>query len=120
MSIESAPEKFWFWAAVAVTVGMAAVGALADTLLKKASLETHYIINRWFLAGAVIHGMTAFGWVWVMRNLKLAVLGVVYSLSTVVLLTLVGALFFHETLTAREWLGLGLAVLSMLLLSRFA
>ena len=57
-----------------------------------------------------------FGWVLVMPHLKLAYIGVIYSLTVVLSLCLVGALFFDEQLKPSEWIGVGLAIASMTLL----
>ena len=52
--------------------------------------------------------------------LRLSAIGVVYSISMIVLLTAVGALGFRETLSVREIAGLILAIASLRLLTRFA
>jgi len=55
-----------------------------------------------------------------MRHLKLGTIGVLDSVSMIVLLTAVGVLAFDETLNSGEIVGLVLAVVSILLLVRFA
>ena len=55
-----------------------------------------------------------------MKHLKLAVVGVVYSVAMIVLLTTVGAIGFGESLGPREIAGVILAVASIVLLMRFA
>jgi multidrug transporter EmrE-like cation transporter len=55
-----------------------------------------------------------------MKYLKLATISVVYSVSMVVLLTTVGVVFFRETLTVSEMIGLAMAIGSLILLVRFA
>jgi drug/metabolite transporter (DMT)-like permease len=70
--------------------------------------------------GFVVYASTAFGWVFVMRYLKLATISVVYSISMVLLLTAVGVVLFGESLNYYEVVGIGLAVASLLLLMRFA
>jgi hypothetical protein len=62
---------------------------------------------------------TAFGWVFVLRHLKLANVGVVYSVSMVLLLTALGAVVFRESLNAHEAAGLVLTVAALVLLTRF-
>ena len=76
--------------------------------------------NRWFYVGFVVYASTAFGWVFVMRHMKLAAVGVVYSISMIVLLTAMGSISFGEALGAREVVGLILAIASLYLLMRFA
>jgi drug/metabolite transporter (DMT)-like permease len=55
-----------------------------------------------------------------MQHLKLATIGVVYSVSMILLLTGIGAVAFRETLTVYEIAGIVLAVASLILLVRFA
>ena len=55
-----------------------------------------------------------------MRHLKLATIGAVYSVSMILLLTAIGAVFFRQTLDLREIAGLAMAVCSLILLMRYA
>jgi len=55
-----------------------------------------------------------------MRHLKLATIGVVYSVSMSLLLTGIGAVAFREPLNAAEVASIVLAVASLILLVRFA
>jgi drug/metabolite transporter (DMT)-like permease len=108
--------------AVHITLAMvviAAVTVLGDYFLKLASEQASAIYNRWFLAGFIIYALCSFGWVFAMRYMKLATIGVVYSLSTILLLAVLGVVVFDETLNRYEILGIGFAVLSILLLARF-
>ncbi len=106
--------------AVVLTIGFSLVGVLGDYLLKLASARKEPLRSGWFYVGFAVYASTAFGWVFVMRYLKLATIGVVYSISMIVLLTGVGAVAFRETLNAYEVAGLILAVASLILLVRFA
>ena len=58
----------------------------------------------------MLYASTAFGWVFVMKHLKLATVGVVYSISMVLLLTAVGVVAFKESLNGYEIAGLVMAV----------
>lgn len=106
--------------AVLVTVGFSVVGVVGDYLLKLASARDQPLRSRWFYLGFAVYASTAFGWVFVMRHLKLATIGVVYSVSMILLLTGIGALAFGESLKAQEVVGLVMAVGSLILLVRFA
>lgn len=106
--------------AVLVTVGFSVVGVVGDYFLKLASQQEMPLRSVWFYVGFVIYASTAFGWVFVMKYLKLATVGVVYSVSMVVLLTAVGAIGFRESLGPREIAGVILAIASLYLLTRFA
>ena len=105
---------------ILVTVGFSAVGVLGDYCLKIASGQKDLFRSRWFYLGFAVYASTAFGWVYVMRHLKLATIGVVYSVSMILLLTVIGALSFRESLSASEAAGIVMAVASLVLLMRFA
>jgi drug/metabolite transporter (DMT)-like permease len=105
---------------IAVTLAFSVVGVLGDYLLKLASAEKQPFKSPWFYFGVVVYSSTALGWLYVMRHLKLATIGVVYAVSMILLLTAVGVFLFRETLSAYEVLGLALAVASLFLLLRFA
>lgn len=108
------------WLAVVITIGFSVVGVLGDYLLKLASAHKDPLKSGWFYVGFAVYASTAFGWVFVMRHLKLATIGVVYSISMILLLTATGAVFFRETLNAYELAGLVMAIASLVLLVRFA
>jgi small multidrug resistance pump len=103
-----------------VTIGFSAVGVLGDYLLKLASAQKNPLKSGWFYVGFAVYASTAFGWVYVMRHLKLATIGVVYSVSMILLLTAIGAIAFKESLNATEVVGIAMAVGSLILLMRFA
>ncbi len=104
--------------AVLVTILLALAVALSDYFLKIASKTKSPFLNWNFFVGLMITFFCTFGWVLVMPHLKLAHIGVIYSLTVVLSLCLVGALFFDEQLKFWEWIGVGLAIASMTLLRR--
>src|SRR5271169_6085198 len=106
--------------AVAVTIGFSLVGVVGDYLLKLASDAKNPLESRWFYIGFAVYATTAFGWVFVMKHLKLATIGVVYSVSMIVLLTTIGVVFFRESLNGYEIAGLVMAIGALVLLSRFS
>jgi drug/metabolite transporter (DMT)-like permease len=106
--------------AVMISVLLSAIGALADYFLKLASGEMQIVFNKWFAIALVVYSSTAFGWVFVMKSMKLASVGVVYSICMVLFLTFMGVAFFKERLSYQEVIGIGLALASLILLTRFA
>jgi small multidrug resistance pump len=106
--------------AILVTIGFSAVGVLGDYFLKLASQHEAPLRSLWFYVGFAVYASTAFGWVFVMQHLKLAIVGVVYSVAMIILLTAVGTFVFREALGPREVAGLILAIASLYLLTRFA
>lgn len=106
--------------ALLVAVALAAVGVLADYFLKLASNQASSVHSRWFWLGLSVYALMAGGWVYVMRHLSFSEIGIVYSVATILLLTLVGTLVLKETLHGYEVLGAAMAVGSLLLLARFS
>jgi multidrug transporter EmrE-like cation transporter len=104
---------------VLVAVGMSCFGIIGDYFLKRASAAERPLLTRWFAIGLVLYASTAFAWVFVMRHLKLATIGVIYSLCMILLLTGMGVFLFGEKLHPGEIVGILLAIASLVLLSRF-
>src|SRR5688572_18423040 len=102
--------------AVLITVAFSGVGVVGDYFLKLASEEKQFLKSIWFYVGFVVYGSTAVGWVYVMRHLKLATIGVVYSVSMILLLTVLGVVVFRESLSYYEMAGLAMAIGSLFLL----
>lgn len=111
-------EKFSL--AVLVTIGFSIVGVVGDYFLKLASEKEQSLKSPWFYLGFALYASTAFGWVFVMKHLKLATIGVVYSVSMILLLTAVGVVIFRESLNYYEMAGLVMAIGSLVLLMRFS
>lgn len=106
--------------ALLVAVGLAAFGVLADYFLKLASDQAVSVRSPWFWAGLGVYAAMAGGWVYVMRHLSFTEIGIVYSVATILLLTLVGTLVLNEGLRGHEVLGVAMAVGSLALLARFS
>ena len=106
--------------AVIVTVAFSAVGVLGDYFLKLASAQPQPLRSAAFYVGFAVYASTAFGWLFVMQHLKLGTIGVLYSVSMILLLTTVGVVGFGEKLSFPEIAGLLLALASLVLLVRFA
>ena len=106
--------------AVLVTVAFSVIGVLGDYFLKLASARDLSLRTGWFYLGFALYASTAFGWVFVMKHLKLATISVLYSVSLVLLLTAIGVGLFRESLNYFEVIGIVLAVISLVLLMRFA
>jgi multidrug transporter EmrE-like cation transporter len=103
-----------------VTVVFGVVGVVGDYLLKLASGKGNPFRSGAFYFGFAVYASTTFGWAYVMRHLKLATIGAVYSVSMILLLTGVGVAVFRQPLHAPEVVGLAMAVGSLVLLMRFA
>ena len=103
-----------------VTITLSVIGVLGDYFLKLASAREQPLRAISFYLGFTLYASTAFGWVFVMKHLKLATISVLYSVSLVLLLTAIGVVLFRESLNYFEVIGIVLAVISLVLLMRFA
>lgn len=99
---------------------ISAVTVLGDFAVKKASLQNAWSGWPMLLLGAMIYGITAVGWFFVMRKIKLSTLGVLYGISCVLLLTLISVFYFKEKINSFEIFGIILAISSLVILYRFA
>jgi len=106
--------------AVLITITFSVIGVLGDYFLKLASGREQPLRTSWFYLGFALYASTAFGWVFVMKYLKLATISVLYSVSLVLLLTAIGVVLFRESLNYFEVIGIVLAVTSLVLLIHFA
>lgn len=102
-----------------LAIGLALVSVGADSILKLSTESTGKNLIIFFIVSLVIYGLTAFGWFFVIKHIKLSTLGVYYSVSTVLFLALVGAICFKETVNLSEIIGIILAIVSLVLLGRF-
>lgn len=104
---------------ILITVLLAVAAVAGDYFLKMASSSKQQFLNWHFGVGFAIYGLSAFGLVLVMPHLKLAHIGVWYCVTMMLCLCILGSVFFGESLQPKEWVGVGMAVISILLLSRF-
>ena len=106
--------------AVLIGVGLSIITVLADSIIKHASLQNGFSGWNALLIGAIIYGLTAFGWFFVMRKIKLSSIGVLYGVSCVIFLTLVSVFYFREKINSLEIFAIILAIISLIILFRFA
>jgi len=90
--------------------------SLGDYLIKLASAREAGLSSLPFLLGAVFYGLPAIGFFHLMRGHSLAAVGVFYSTTTIILMAAMGALIFKEAFGLREGIGVGLAVLSVIVI----
>ncbi len=99
---------------------LSVITVVGDLFIKEASLHNGFSGWRWLILGAVIYGLTAFGWFFVIRHINLSLAGVVYSITCVVLLFALGVVVFKEGVNTIEIVGLVMALTSLVMLLRFA
>lgn len=104
---------------VGIVIVLAAVGVLGDYFIKLSGNGHSYISYRPFFIGMSIYAITAVGWFYLMKHMKLGVLGVFYALTTVILLAIVGVVFFEEQLNIYDIVGITLGITAIVMLARF-
>lgn len=95
---------------------MAVTGAtlLGDYFIKIASGKDTGLQSPVFATGLLLYALPAVGWYFLMKSHSLAVIGVLYSTTTMILLAFLGAFVFNETFGWREGLGIALAIAAVL------
>ncbi len=106
--------------AIIIAILFSIFGVFGDYFINLAGESKKYIIWRWFLIGLIVYGSTAIGWFFAMKHIKLATLGVVYTVTTAIGLAIVGALFFHEKISPIEIFAIILAIIALLLMAKFS
>ncbi len=88
-----------------------------DYFIKLASTRTDGLRSLVFVAGALLYGLPAFGWFFLMRSHSLAAVAVLYSASTLLLMAVLGHVAFREPLGLREMMGGALAIMAVVVMS---
>ncbi|WP_172839411.1 EamA family transporter [Tateyamaria omphalii] len=104
----------------AFTFVTAMVVIAGDYVIKLAADGNQPMWSGFVVLGVALYGVSALFWFYAMQHVSLAQAGVAYSMLTLIALAVIGAVAFGEPLYAREYAGLGCAVLAMLLMSRLA
>lgn len=105
---------------IIIVAFLAVVGVIGDFFIKLSGHGPKFMDVKWFVIGSLVYISTIAGWFYVMKHIKLSSLGVIYSLTTVLLLVAIGVFYFHEKLNIYEIVGIITAIVSVILLSRFA
>jgi undecaprenyl phosphate-alpha-L-ara4N flippase subunit ArnF len=106
-------------AGIAVTGFAVATAIVADYFIKVASQREPSLLTASFALGAGLYVLSAVGWLFAMKTMTLAQVGVLYSVVTILALTAMGVVWFGETIGWREGLGIVFALLSVVLMGRF-
>ncbi len=73
--------------------------------------------KHWLWSGMFFYTAGTFFWAYALRLGELSKLIVVFSVLNLILAVFAGLLIFNEQLTATQWVGVGLGVASVVLLS---
>ena len=102
-----------------VLILLAVTGAtlLGDYAIKVSGQRPAGLLSFEFAAGMILYSLPAIGWFFLMKNHTLAVIGVMYSASTIMLLVALGVFVFKEPFGMRDAAGVGLAVLAVVVMN---
>lgn len=92
---------------------------VGDSFLKKANNHLAKFTNSDFYIGLGVYIITAFLWVFIYKMTKFSLSGVVYSIMGMVVFVAMGVFMFGEKLSTMEYVGIGMAIGSLLILGRF-
>ena len=106
--------------AMVYITAVSVIGIISDFYFKKSSTYASPFTSKAFLIGLGLYCANAFAWVIAMQHAKLAIIGAVYCVVTILLLAAIGHIFFNETLNTKECVGVLMAIGSVILLFRFA
>ena len=104
----------------AFTFVTAMIVIIGDFVIKLAADGQQPIWSGLVLLGCLLYGASALFWFYAMQHVTLAQAGVAYSMLTLIALAVIGVVYFDEALHLREYMGLGCALVAMMLMSRLA
>lgn len=93
---------------------------LADALIEKSTLKGNSVFHPMVILAGLIYGLTAFGWFVVLKKTELLNAGVIYILFSLIFLAIFSLFYFKERLAPMEAVGLFLALLSIIILYKYA
>lgn len=97
-----------------------ATTAAGDFFLKRASGQSQAVVSVDFALGSLLYMASALGFVYAMRHMSMASIGVWYAVLTVLFMTALGVFAFDERLSWNEVAGIGMAISAIVLMSQHA
>jgi len=86
-----------------------------DYLIKFAVGSKHTI---WYLIFAgILWCSSIYGWYYTVKDHRLAIIGMLFSVLSLIGTALIGTLLFNEKLSMTEWFGFVLAIIACILLT---
>ena len=102
------------------TLGLSLFSVTGDFLIKQASLQKSFSGWKSLLLGSLVYGLSGIGWFFIFKRLKLSTAAVTFSIFLIIMVTLISVLYFKEKISAWEIVGIIMAIISLLILYRFA
>jgi drug/metabolite transporter (DMT)-like permease len=100
-----------------ILIAIILVTLVGDYLIKVSSQKSSGLTTLSFIGGAVLYGLPAIGWFYLMRSHSLTAIGVFYSAATILILAGLGFFVFKEAFGLREALGISLAIAAVIVVS---
>lgn len=98
-----------------VVLFLTAMLLAGDFLIKTATKSQHAVVL--LCLAAIFWTVSVPGWYYTLLGRNLSLVGMLFSVVSLIGSALIGIFLFGETLSAREWLGLVLGVVSAVLLA---
>ena len=102
---------------ILIIFALSALGALGDSFIKLAGQSTR-ADPVWLTLGTSLYLLSVPGWLLVMRHVPLTAVGALYAASSVLILTSIGLIAFHEHLSPTEIVGIVFALTAVVVLRR--
>ena len=95
------------------------VTILGDYFVKKSSIEEGYSGWKLLVLGGLLYGVSAIGWFWVYRSVKVFTVGAIHSLGIIILTIFLSLVIFREKMNFIEIVGILLGVVSITILLKY-
>lgn len=89
-----------------------------DYFIKLSADRGGALVSGHFLLGGSLYALSAVGWYLTLQNISLSQMGVGFSVLTLLSLCALGVVAFDEQLRPRDYLGIALAIVALLLMHR--
>jgi len=104
--------SIWF---IIFTIAMTGMLVVGDYLIKYATVGHNKVLL--LVIAAVLWTLSIPGWYCIVRDHRESIVGALFAVFSIIGTTIIGIYGFDEKLTTTEWAGIGLAVISALLLT---
>lgn len=98
-----------------LTILMTIVLLCGDYFIKKATQSLRP--EMWLYFTAVLWVSSIYGWYYIVKDERIAIVGALFSVLSLIGTVLIGIIGFNEHLSYKEWIGFGLGMIAVLLLS---
>ncbi len=104
-----------FWIAIATVTAL-----IGDFLIKKASDLTGKTSLSVLLVATIVYALNTFAFYFSYKQVEFSSVAVYFAIGTLIASVLIGAIFFRETITPGEWVGVGIGIVAIVVMSTYA